>query len=66
MSRRRKATTSNELIRENCEWPMTVGEVAKLTGLSRFTMSVGCSARRAAAKEWQTTASSTCPKISTA
>lgn len=34
MSRRRKATTSNELIRENCEWPMTVGEVAKLTGVT--------------------------------
>ena len=34
MSRKRKVTTSNDLIRENCEWPMTAGEVAKLTGVT--------------------------------
>ena len=37
---RRKVTTSNDLIRQNCTWPMTVGEVAKLTGVTRRALQV--------------------------
>ncbi|MEC4176590.1 MerR family transcriptional regulator [Adlercreutzia sp. R7] len=29
-----RTQTSNDLIRENCEWPMTAGQVAKLTGVT--------------------------------
>ena len=34
MPRKPKMQTSNDLIRENCEWPMTAGQVAKLTGVT--------------------------------
>ena len=34
MPRKSKMQTSNDLIRENYEWPMTAGQVAKLTGVT--------------------------------
>lgn len=34
MPGRPRTKTSNDLIRENCEWPMTAGQVAKLTGVT--------------------------------
>lgn len=34
MPRKPKMQTSNDLIRENYEWPMTAGQVAKLTGVT--------------------------------
>lgn len=34
MPRKPKTQTSSDLIRENCEWPMTAGQVAKLTGVT--------------------------------
>ena len=34
MSVRPRTQTSNDLIRENFEWPMTAGQVAKLTGVT--------------------------------
>lgn len=37
---RKKATTSNELIRKNCTWPMTAGAVAKLTGVTQRALQV--------------------------
>ena len=33
MPRKPKMQTSNDLIRENYEWPMTAGQVSKLTGV---------------------------------
>lgn len=37
---RKKATTSNELIRKNCTWPMTAGAVAKLTGVTQRALQI--------------------------
>lgn len=34
MPRKPKMQTSNDLIRENYGWPMTAGQVAKLTGVT--------------------------------
>lgn len=34
MPGRPRTQTSNDLIRENCEWPMTAGQVAKLAGVT--------------------------------
>lgn len=37
---RSKATTSNDLIRKNCSWPMTAGAVAKLTGVTQRALQI--------------------------
>lgn len=36
----KKATTSNELIRKNCTWPMTAGTVTKLTGVTQRALQI--------------------------
>lgn len=40
MAHKRKAVPSNVRIRENCEWPMTAGEVEELTGVTRRALQI--------------------------
>ena len=40
MGRKKRAVTSNDLIRENCQWPMTAGEVEELTGVTRRALQI--------------------------